>query len=673
MHFEPDEPAQSVNGKCGNRFVKRASIETTNAVRGAILTALCGVFAALVGGHLAGPASYDFLYLLKPTVVPGEAVIVYMDDDSHRILGQPWMKGWDRRQHARLIDRLKALGAKAIVFDVLFDLPGIEDPEGDRELIRAAASAGNVLVAGKMDPILVNGEIIGMKPTPPFDELRKVTGWGLVEAGDAQQVVRQPVPSNQRVDSLAVETLRHVEPERESGIRAGGWISYYGPPGTIPWVSYHQVFDDKAVMPSAISNKVVFVGALFNVGFTGGRGTDDFVTPYSRWTNRKSPGVEVNATSFLNLLRGDSLRQPPPMIELAIVLLAGTCLGGPLAVMRPTRALLLGLGAGVAVYLGAGLLVWKVHVWFTWLIIGAVQMPTAVIWSVLSGTQRLQREKMQLEESLVTAHAAAAPLVVHFSVTSPTTVTRGSMFPIDVWAHTEEQRDIVLRRASENENNTDTGFLTSPDKPGIPMTVRLRLFDLEVPDAEEVIHWNGQIRKTVFLVKVPDDARHGKKVGIATVTVDGLRVAMVHVGIEVGAVSSTASKLVGHAAQPRRAFACYSSLDRDEVLARIQGMQKVVPELDVFLDVHSLRSGQDWEKEVVRAIESSDVFYLFWSANARKSAEVDKEWRMALKFKGREFINPIPLVSPCDVPPPVELADKHFNDWTLAFKRNKSR
>jgi hypothetical protein len=33
-----------------------------------------------------------------------------------------------------------------------------------------------------------------------------------------------------------------------------------------------------------------------------------------------------------------------------------------------------------------------------------------------------------------------------------------------------------------------------------------------------------------------------------------------------------------------------------------------------------------------------------------------------------EFIDPVPLVSPEQVPPPPELATKHFNDWILAFR-----
>jgi CHASE2 domain-containing sensor protein len=74
------------------------------------------------------------------------------------------------------------------------------------------------------------------------------------------------------------------------------WMNYYGPPGTIPWISYSELLNPDSTTTARLSNRVVFVGTLFSVGFTGGKGTDDFATPYSSFTGRKSPGVEVNAT-----------------------------------------------------------------------------------------------------------------------------------------------------------------------------------------------------------------------------------------------------------------------------------------------------------------------------------------------------------------------------------------
>lgn len=122
----------------------------------------------------------------------------------------------------------------------------------------------------------------------------------------------------------------------------------------------------------------------------------------------------------------------------------------------------------------------------------------------------------------------------------------------------------------------------------------------------------------------------------------------------------------------RKAFASYASEDRDEVQARVQGMQKVMRSLDVFVDVIKLRSGQYWEQALWKEIPRNDVFYLFWSQHAMASTWVDKEWRCAYKAKREDFIDPVPLETPDKAPPPNELARKHFNDPSLAYFKQKS-
>lgn len=121
----------------------------------------------------------------------------------------------------------------------------------------------------------------------------------------------------------------------------------------------------------------------------------------------------------------------------------------------------------------------------------------------------------------------------------------------------------------------------------------------------------------------------------------------------------------------KKVFVSYASADVNEVLGRLQGIQKIAPEMEFFLDKKSLRSGKYWEDELQKAIESADAFYLFWSDNAKKSKWVEREWRFALKLKGLDFIEPFPLVTPDECPPPPELSKKHFNDWHLYFKKNE--
>ena len=62
---------------------------------------------------------------------------------------------------------------------------------------------------------------------------------------------------------------------------------------------------------------------------------DDFRTPYTRWTSgQKTPGVEINASIFLNLLRGDCRSRFSPGKERWLLILTGLSPGntqrGPL-------------------------------------------------------------------------------------------------------------------------------------------------------------------------------------------------------------------------------------------------------------------------------------------------------------------------------------------------------
>ena len=94
----------------------------------AVAIALASV--ALLGRRLPPGAamtrgSYDLSLRLSapwnPVISTGEVVIVYIDVVSHDELGQSPIQPWDRRLHADLVRRLTAAGARAIVFDIIFD------------------------------------------------------------------------------------------------------------------------------------------------------------------------------------------------------------------------------------------------------------------------------------------------------------------------------------------------------------------------------------------------------------------------------------------------------------------------------------------------------------------------------------------------------------------------
>jgi FHA domain/TIR domain len=108
----------------------------------------------------------------------------------------------------------------------------------------------------------------------------------------------------------------------------------------------------------------------------------------------------------------------------------------------------------------------------------------------------------------------------------------------------------------------------------------------------------------------------------------------------------------------KRIFTSYSHQDTPVVLA-CRNVYKALG-FESLTDIDMLRSGQRWNTELMKMIDTADLFQLFWSTGAAQSAYVRQEWQYALHRSREEgFIRPVyweqPLVSP-----PVELNHLHF-------------
>ena len=124
-------------------------------------------------------SSHDWLFALRGNIPVGDAVVVFMDEDSHQQLGQPLNAPWDRAVHARLIERLTQAGARAIVMDIVFSDANPDKAAADAALAAAIRKSGRVILGA--DP----KECDAVEPCviPPFDLLRDAAEdrWGLVQ------------------------------------------------------------------------------------------------------------------------------------------------------------------------------------------------------------------------------------------------------------------------------------------------------------------------------------------------------------------------------------------------------------------------------------------------------------------------------------------------------------
>ena len=264
---------------------------------------------------------------------------------------------------------------------------------------------------------------------------------------------------------------------------------------------------------------------------------------------------------------------------------------------------------------------------------------------------------------------------VHFTVTAPAILRPAHAALVTLWAHLESQRAEVMARARQQREADSLGMMSASKGPvqiarGTMLTVRLEVAGARIEDPEDSILWDGEIGCANFLLTAPGNSEGQELCARALIYLSGVQIAKVQFVLQVG-VAPPDGIVPTTETRVRKAFASYSSADRDEVLGRLQGIRKAAPYLDIFFDVLSLRSGQNWEAELERIIPASDIFYLFWSLNARNSSWVEREWRTALRTGKPNFIDPVPLQPPDEAPPPPELASLHFNDWMLAFQRRR--
>jgi hypothetical protein len=288
--------------------------------------------------------------------------------------------------------------------------------------------------------------------------------------------------------------------------------------------------------------------------------------------------------------------------------------------------------------------------------------------------QRKEEERLEAERREVPAPVSDASQAidrVNFSVFAPGVIRPAQQFLLDLWVHLPTQSDEVTSMIREFARDRRLGV-----KPrvavvrGAALSVVLDLPSLRIKDPSNTIFWNGEPDYASFVVEVPADIAVGDHPGRVIITASGIPISKVTFCLpieEEGArVEKTPRELPTGRHQPHSAFASFSGRDRKDVLGRVQGMTKVCQDLDVFVDVLSLRSGQDWESQIRQQIPARDVFFLFWSFHASRSKEVEKEWRIALEMRGLDFIDPIPLNDPRVSPPPKELASLHFNDLYIA-------
>jgi adenylate cyclase len=241
---------------------------------------------------------------------PADLAIVKIDDVTFDELNLQWP--FPRSNHARVIDRLAADGAKVIAYDVQFSEPSPPDEaEEDNALMDAARAAGNVVFATTEVDERGGPNFLGGKEGIAYARTRVGNGNFDDDPGGVIRRVPYTLDRLKSFSVVAVEraTGRPVEPfPTETRL-----VDYGGPVGTIPAVSFSRVRNGQFER-GAFRDKIVVVGPW-------APSLQD-VHPVS-YGDDLMPGPEIQANAVATILDGLPLAKAPRWLDLVLILVLG--------------------------------------------------------------------------------------------------------------------------------------------------------------------------------------------------------------------------------------------------------------------------------------------------------------------------------------------------------------
>jgi adenylate cyclase len=258
--------------------------------------------------------------------VPSDILQVQIDDTTLRELRRLKLHSefpFPRRYDARVIDRLRADGARVIAMDIQFTQP--TDAADDEALAGAIERAGGKVVLGTTE-VARNGETDVFGGNAVLRELGARAASARLPVDSDGSIRRFPYAYN-TLHSFAVTTFETARGERVRATSFEGGtlpIDFVGPPETLPAVPFSSVLTGD-LSPSEVRGKIVIVGA--SAPILG----DTHATALAG----EMPGDEVWANAVSTLLRGIPLRDAPGWLNVLAIILLGSL--APLASLRLRR------------------------------------------------------------------------------------------------------------------------------------------------------------------------------------------------------------------------------------------------------------------------------------------------------------------------------------------------
>ncbi len=263
-------------------------------------------------------ATLDARFSVRGAQRPSGLSIVAIDDQTFSDLRLQWP--FPRRLDARVVDRLREDGARAIVYDVQFTEPS--DEADDTALYRAVAHAGNVVLATTEVDARGGTNVLGGDAN--LRRAHAVADAANLHADTGGAIRRYPFTllGLKSLAAAAAAAAGHpVSPRAFTRDRA--LIDFRGPPGTFPTASFADVLAGRAP-------RADFAGKVVVVGATSPTLQDLHAT--STTSSVPMAGPEIQANAIWTALHGNPLRVSPWWVAVLASILLGAL--APLVSLR---------------------------------------------------------------------------------------------------------------------------------------------------------------------------------------------------------------------------------------------------------------------------------------------------------------------------------------------------
>ena len=303
-----------------------------------------------------------------PTAVPGDIVIIGIDEDDLKTFG-PY-NSWDRTIMASALEALAADPENmpaVVAIDVQYS--GNTSEEADQRLAAAAEQLGNVVTATTAEfgikrtfgiNTVIQDTYAVLSYEEPYDALKEVTTQGSINVmSDTDGVLRHALlyvrPDGQRVYSFAYQAASLYAEEKgitisEPPCNARGqfYVSFSAKPyGYYDGVNLSALINGK-VPSEYFAGKLVLIGP-YATGFT-----DSYITPIDK--SQTMYGVEYHANVIQSILEGNYKESISDNIQTLVLFLVSfayflICSNRRLLVSVPLLVLFEGLGIGASMIL----------------------------------------------------------------------------------------------------------------------------------------------------------------------------------------------------------------------------------------------------------------------------------------------------------------------------------